>query len=98
MLSLGYFSFFINGEYTHEAQKKPESHSHQVMPLEAMPKQWSVNLTVDELILNAIKEPRYYPFTNRTPLVCPNADSLPNGIGSICNPCGVKCEGMILML
>ena len=33
-------------------------------------------------------EPNYEPFTNRTPLVCPNLES---GIGSICNPCGIMC-------
>ena len=48
-----------------------------------------------DFIYNLIRskevEPRYEPFTNRTPLICPNLES---GIGSICNPCGEPCIGL----
>ena len=45
----------------------------------------------------AEKEPRYEPFTDRTPLVCDNHYIWGNGIGSICNPCGVWCEGNVAL-
>ena len=57
----------------------------------------------------ADKEPRYEPFTNRTPLNCDKySDQLSrferfvlkrahtNGIGNVCNPCGIDCHGKAL--
>ena len=45
----------------------------------------------------AEKVPKYEPFTNRTPLICDNAESLSNGVGTICNPCGIRCKGFLLL-
>ena len=53
---------------------------------------------------NAKKMPRYEPFANRTPLVCDDYYipdpyntrlDMSNGIGHICNPCGVPCTGRV---
>ena len=49
------------------------------------------------------KAPRYEPFANRTPLVCENVErpvgfyyeKFFNGVGNICNPCGVPCKGTV---
>ena len=53
-----------------------------------------------ELIKKGELKENYEPFTNRTPLVCTEQQMKersyflkPNGIGSICNPCGVPCRG-----
>ena len=43
----------------------------------------------------AERRPRYEPFRNRTPLVCQDEEAalFENGIGTICHPCGLRCEG-----
>ena len=63
----------------------------------------------DTAILDAETAPRYEPFTNRKPLDCSllldRYDSyddmivtsvLKSGVGTICNPCGVKCTGKLI--
>lgn len=55
---------------------------------------WGRNGSLNQKILNAEKEPRFEPFVNRTPLVCPESSNLTNEVGTICNPCGVRCTGI----
>ena len=64
---------------------------------------------IQEKLKGTEKEPRYEPFTNRTPLNCDEySDQLSrferfvlkeahtNGIGNVCNPCGIDCTGKAL--
>lgn len=46
------------------------------------------SVTKQRRIEAAERDPRYEPFENRTPLVCDNGEEF----GSICNPCGKRCE------
>ena len=50
-------------------------------------------------IVQAELEPRYKPFEKRKPLDCSlfvDSSNLTNKVGTICNPCGVKCTGELI--
>ena len=50
-------------------------------------------------IVQAELKPRYKPFEKRTQLDCSlivDSSNLTNKVGTICNPCGVKCTGELI--
>ena len=52
------------------------------------------------IMKKAERKPRYEPFRNRTPLVCQDEEAalFENGIGTICHPCGLRCEGKFFVV